>query len=145
MRNLPYESDMLDYLVNLRDLNQVIQSAGQAYRDQVEAQLPDDIVNMMYMLGPIPETEDEFLQVAELVGKRVEQMKRRAKGRSKGEVKLIKNNVKKEKQKEKEKEKNKNKDKIKDEYIKKDKNEGKDKKLKRKQIRLDTRSAIRNK
>jgi hypothetical protein len=56
-------------------LNQIVASAGQALRDQVEAQLPDNIINMMYMLGPIPEDDDAFLQVVELVGTRVEEMK----------------------------------------------------------------------
>jgi hypothetical protein len=33
---------------------------------------------MMSMLGPIPEDDDAFLQVVELAGKRIEEMKRRA-------------------------------------------------------------------
>jgi hypothetical protein len=51
LRNLRYTGGLSDYLVNLRDLNQVVTAAGQAFRDQVEAQLPDDIITMMYMLG----------------------------------------------------------------------------------------------
>jgi hypothetical protein len=91
------------------------------------------------MLGPIPETDDKFLQVAELAGKRVEEMKRRAKAPSKGEIKPIKHSSGKEK--EKEKDKNKNKEKKKDEYIKKDKNEGKDKKQKEKKF-ASTKEAL---
>jgi hypothetical protein len=34
---------------------------------------------MMYILGLIPEDHDDFLQVVELAGKRIEEMKRRAK------------------------------------------------------------------
>jgi hypothetical protein len=100
-------------------------------------------MNMMYILDPIPETVNEFLQVAELAEKQVEEMKRHAKALSKGEVIRIKNYSVKEKEQEKEKEKNKNKDKKKPEYIKKDNNEGKDKK-KKKEIHLEKRSARRH-
>jgi hypothetical protein len=41
---LNYTRDISDYLVNLRDHNQVVASVGQAFRDQREAQLPDDII-----------------------------------------------------------------------------------------------------
>jgi hypothetical protein len=38
----------------------------------------------MYILGPIPEDDDAFLQVVELAGKRIEEMKRCAKARNFG-------------------------------------------------------------
>jgi hypothetical protein len=106
MRTLCYTGDFSDYLVNLCDLNQTLGLAGRAFRDQVEAQLPDDIINMMYMLRPIPEDDDDFLQVVELAGKRIEEIKRRAKARSKMEIKTHKNSNEKEKEKEKVKNKN---------------------------------------
>jgi hypothetical protein len=40
----------------------------------------------MYMLGPIPEDDDAFLQVIELARKRGEKMKRRANGCNFGEA-----------------------------------------------------------
>jgi hypothetical protein len=68
-------------------LNQTIASARQAFRDQVEAHLPDDIFDMRYILGPIPEDDDAFLQLIDLAGKRVEEMKRRVPARNFGEAK----------------------------------------------------------
>jgi hypothetical protein len=53
--------DIEDYLVNLRHLNQIVADTGQAFGDQVEAQLPDDIVNMIYMLERIPEDDNAVL------------------------------------------------------------------------------------
>jgi hypothetical protein len=41
----------------------------------------------MYMLGSIPEDDDAFLQVVELAGKRIEEMKRRSKAHNFGEAK----------------------------------------------------------
>jgi hypothetical protein len=43
--------------------------------DQVEAELTNNIVNMMYMLGPILEDEDPILQLVELVGKELRKCK----------------------------------------------------------------------
>jgi hypothetical protein len=68
LRILRYTGDVSDYLVNLADLNHTVASAGQAFRDPVEGPLADDIINMMYMLGLIPEDDDAFLQVVELAG-----------------------------------------------------------------------------
>jgi hypothetical protein len=51
----------------------------------------------MYMLGPIPEDDDAFLQVVELAGKMIEEMKRRAKARNFAEAKPQKNTSAKEK------------------------------------------------
>jgi hypothetical protein len=85
----------------------------------------------MYMLGLIPEDDDAFLQVVELVGKRVEEMKRRAKARYFGEAKPQKIT----KEKETEKVINKNKDNRKEKKKKETYNnnkEKKDKKLKEK-------------
>jgi hypothetical protein len=75
LRKLPYTGDVADYLVNLIDLNQVVASAGQAFSDQVEAHLPDDIITMMYMLGPILDNDDDYLQEAATAGNRVEEYK----------------------------------------------------------------------
>jgi hypothetical protein len=52
---------------------------------------------MIYMLGLISEGEDTFLQVLELEGKRIEEMKRGAKARNFGEAKPQKNPTEKEK------------------------------------------------
>jgi hypothetical protein len=57
----------------------------------VEPQLFDDIINMMYRLGLIPEDDDDFLQAVELAQKMIEKMKRRGKVRSKIEIKTNKN------------------------------------------------------
>jgi hypothetical protein len=46
---------------------------------------------MMYMLGPIPEHAEGFLQEVELAGKRIEKIKRRPKTRNFGEAKPQKN------------------------------------------------------
>jgi hypothetical protein len=51
----------------------------------------------MYMLGPIPEDDDAFLQVVALAGNRIEEMKRRAKVLNVGEPKPQKNTTEKEK------------------------------------------------
>jgi hypothetical protein len=140
LRKLRYTGDVLDYLVNLQDLNHTVASARQAFRDQVEAQLADDIINMMYMLGPIPEDDDAFLQVVELAGKRIEEMKRRAKARNFGEAKPQKNTT------ETEKVINKNKDnrkeKKKEETYKNNKKEEKDKKPKEKKY-ASTKEALK--
>jgi hypothetical protein len=97
LQNRRNTGDDSDYLVNLRDLNLTVASAGQAFRDQVEAQLADNIIYMMYMLGPIPEDDDGFLQVIELAGKRIEKMKRCAKACHFGEAKPQKNTTEKAK------------------------------------------------
>jgi hypothetical protein len=76
LQKLYYTGDISEYVVNLRDLIQVIASAGQAFRDQVEAQPSDDIITMMYLLGRIPDDNDDFLQVVNTAGKRVEEYKR---------------------------------------------------------------------
>jgi hypothetical protein len=123
MRKLRYTGDVSDYLVNLRDLNKTVGSAGQAFRDQVEAQLPDDIINMMYMLGPIAEDDEDFFQVVELAGKRIEQMKRRPKARSKMEIKKHKNSN--ENEKGRREDKNKNKETKKEKKDNKNKNNNK--------------------
>jgi hypothetical protein len=52
---------------------------------------------MMYMLGPIPEDDHAFLQVVELAGKRIEEMKRRAKAGNFGEAKPQEKTTEKEK------------------------------------------------
>jgi hypothetical protein len=91
--------DVSDYLVNLRDLNQTVVSARPGLRDQVEAQLADDIVHMMYMLEPILEDDDAFLPVVELAGTRVDEMKRRAKAHNFGEAKPQKTTSENEKEK----------------------------------------------
>jgi hypothetical protein len=142
-RKLPklrYTGDISDYLVNLRDLNHTVASAGQAFRDQVEAQLPDDIINMMNILGPIPEDDDAFLQVVELAGKRIEEMTRRAKARNFGAAKPQKNTTEKEKVINKYKDNKKKK--KKEETYKNNKKEDKDKKAKEKKY-ASTKEALK--
>jgi hypothetical protein len=77
-QKIRYTGNVSDYLVNLQDLNHTVALAGQAFRDQVEAQLLDDIINMMYMLGRIPEDDDVFLPIIDLARKTIEEMKRHA-------------------------------------------------------------------
>jgi hypothetical protein len=78
-------------------LNFAVASVGQVFRDEVKAQLPNDTVNMMYILGPIPGDDDAFLQVVELAGKRIEEIKRYAKAHNFGQVKPQKISTEKEK------------------------------------------------
>jgi hypothetical protein len=51
----------------------------------------------MFMLGPILEDDDTFLQVVELSGKRIEKIKRYAKARNFSEAKYQKTRQKKKK------------------------------------------------
>jgi hypothetical protein len=44
-------------------------------------------MNIMYMLGPIPEDDNTFLQLVELTGIRVKEIKRCAQARNVGEAK----------------------------------------------------------
>jgi hypothetical protein len=89
--------DVSDYLVNPQDLNHTVALAGQVFRDQVEAQLADNIIDIMNMLGLIPEDDDAFLQVVEIVGNRIDKIKRRAKVSNFGEAKPQKTPQKKKK------------------------------------------------
>jgi hypothetical protein len=57
---------------------------------------------MMYMLGSIPDDDDDFLQVVETAGKRVEEYKWRTTERTSGETKPNKNSTDKNTNKEKE-------------------------------------------
>jgi hypothetical protein len=84
----------------------------------------------MYMLGPIPEDDDAFLQVVELAGKRIEEMKRYAKASNFGEAKPQKTTAEKEKVINKYKD-NRN-EKKKEETYKNNKKQEKDKKPKEK-------------
>jgi hypothetical protein len=70
--------NLSDYLVNLYDLNLTVVLVGQALRDQLKAQVSEDIINMMFMLVPIPEDDDAFIQFVELVGQSIEEMERHA-------------------------------------------------------------------
>jgi hypothetical protein len=83
MRSLKYKGHISDYLVKLRDLNRRVECTGQIFRDQITDQMPSEIVDMMYTMGPIPMEDEEFLRVLERVGKCIEQKKRsHAKGNS---------------------------------------------------------------
>jgi hypothetical protein len=73
LRELKYKGHFSDYLVKLKDLNRKLESAGQVFRDQGQSQMPSEIVDMMYTIGPIPTEDEEFLRVLELAGKRVEE------------------------------------------------------------------------
>jgi hypothetical protein len=134
LRKLRYKGDVSDYLVNFRDLNQTVASAGQAFPDQVKVHLPDNIVNMMYLLGPILEDDDVFLQVVELAGKRVDEMKRRAKARNIGEAKPQETTIEKRKEKVINKNKDNRKEKKNEETYKNNKKDQKIKNPKRKNI-----------
>jgi hypothetical protein len=57
--------------------------------------MPSNIVDMMYMIGPIPMEDEEFLRVLELAGKRVEEKRRDSKSGDKApkknkNIKIIK-------------------------------------------------------
>jgi hypothetical protein len=86
-----YEGHISDYVVTLRDLNHKVKSGRQVFRDQGKSHMPSEIVNMMYMIGPMPIEEEEFLRVPELAGKRVEEKNREHKT---GDSKSYKNNDK---------------------------------------------------
>jgi hypothetical protein len=93
LRELHYTGDVSDNLVNLRDLNQVVASTGQALREQVEAQLLHFIITMMHMLSSIPDNDDNFLEVVETAEKPVQEYKCRTKERTSGETKPNKNSI----------------------------------------------------
>jgi hypothetical protein len=57
LRTLWYTKDISVDLVNFRDLTQSVAIAGPAFRDQEQAELPDDSLTMMYMLGRIPDND----------------------------------------------------------------------------------------
>jgi hypothetical protein len=52
-----------------------VNASGQTFRDQVRSQIPDDIIDMMFIIGPMPMDDSEFLRVLEMVGKRIEEKK----------------------------------------------------------------------
>jgi hypothetical protein len=84
----------------------------------------------MYTLGPIPDDDDDVLQMVETAGKRVEEYKRRTKERTYGETKPNKNSTDKSTNKEQE-----NKTENKQDYNKdENKKEVKDKKSKDKRF-----------
>jgi ribosomal protein L12E/L44/L45/RPP1/RPP2 len=91
----------------------------------------------MYMLGPIPEDDDIFLQVVELPGKRIEEMNRHVKAHNFGQPTPQKNTT--EKEKVIKKYKDHRKEKKKEETYKHNKKEEKDKKPKEKKICLTKR------
>jgi hypothetical protein len=84
----------------------------------------------MYMLGPIPEDDDALVQVVELRGNRIEEMKRRANARNFREAKSQKNII--ENDKFINKNKDNRKEKKKEETYKNNKTEEQDKKPKEK-------------
>jgi hypothetical protein len=53
------------------------------FRDQITDQMPSEIMDMMYTIGPMPIEDEEFLRVLGRACKRIEQQKRtHAKGNS---------------------------------------------------------------
>jgi hypothetical protein len=72
-------------------LNHTVASTWQAFGDEVEVQLPDDIMSMMYMLKPIPEDDNTFLYLVELAGKSIEKIKWCTKARKFREAKQFNN------------------------------------------------------
>jgi hypothetical protein len=75
MRSLKYKGHISDYLVKLRDLNRRVECTGQKFMDQITDQICEEIVDMMYTIGPIPVEEEEFLQLLKRVDKRIKQKK----------------------------------------------------------------------
>jgi hypothetical protein len=63
MRDLRYKRDMSDYLVTLKNPNRGVDSAGQACLDQIRLRIPNGIGDMIFMLGPNPTDDVEFLGV----------------------------------------------------------------------------------
>jgi hypothetical protein len=57
--------------VNLSDFNQIITSAGEAFIDQVDVQLPDNIITKVYIVALIPDHDDYFLEVVSITGQYV--------------------------------------------------------------------------
>jgi hypothetical protein len=72
LRELKYKGHISDYLVKLKDLNRKVEVVVQVCWDQVKSQMPSEIVDMIYTIGPNPMEDAEFLRVLELAGKRVE-------------------------------------------------------------------------
>jgi uncharacterized protein YydD (DUF2326 family) len=75
MRDLRYKGDISDYLVTLKDLNRRVNASGHSFRNQVRSQIPDDSIDMMFTIGPMPMDNSEFLRVLEMVGKRIDEKK----------------------------------------------------------------------
>jgi hypothetical protein len=53
MKSLKYKENISNYLVKLRDLKWRVEYTGQIFRHQITDQMPSEIVDMMYMIGPI--------------------------------------------------------------------------------------------
>jgi hypothetical protein len=50
MRSLKYKGHISDYFVNLQDLNTMVNSRSQIFRDQITDQIISEIVDMMYTM-----------------------------------------------------------------------------------------------
>jgi hypothetical protein len=44
-----------------------VNSAGQAFHDEIRRQILDEIVDMMFTIGPIPTEDVEILRVLEII------------------------------------------------------------------------------
>jgi hypothetical protein len=109
IRELKYKGHISDYLVKLRDLNCQVGSVGPVVRDKVKSQMPSDIIDMMYSIGPLPMDDNEFLRVLEIAGKRIEEKRRdHENGDSKTHKQHSEDKNKKDKKTEKRDKKNKN-------------------------------------
>jgi hypothetical protein len=79
LSELKYKGHISDYLVKLKDLNHKVESARQVFLYEVKSQIPSEIVDMMYTIGPFPIEDKEFLSVLELARKSVEENRRDSK------------------------------------------------------------------
>jgi hypothetical protein len=75
LRDLCYKCDISESLVILKDLNRHVNASGQTFRDQVQSQILDDIIDIMFTIGLMLIDDSELLGVLEMVGKRIEKKK----------------------------------------------------------------------
>jgi hypothetical protein len=76
MGEMNYTGHISNYLLKLRDLQHQLGSVAQVFWDQVKSQMPSDVIDMMFTIGPLPMEDDEFLQVLEIAGQRIEEKRR---------------------------------------------------------------------
>jgi hypothetical protein len=60
LQKLYYTVNISDYLVNLSNFIQIITSVGEAFIDQLDVQLSDNIIKKVYMVALIPDHDDNF-------------------------------------------------------------------------------------
>jgi hypothetical protein len=61
--SLNYKGHISKYLMKLGDLTRSVKCTGQIFRNQITDQIPSKILDMRYMIGPIPMQEEQFIPV----------------------------------------------------------------------------------